>query len=99
MAHNMTYIEEVAQRIRQHVPPEAVPDGDVDELFLIYASLALAKGSQVDRRDVHNAWAAWMASREPDHDSIRPYEELSLSTKEEDDPFVTAIRAAVKETR
>jgi hypothetical protein len=66
-------------------------------LFLIYASLALAKGSEVDRRDVHNAWAAWMASRNPDHESIRPYEELSAQTKEEDDPFVAAIRGAVRE--
>jgi hypothetical protein len=58
---------------------------------LIYAVLALSKGEQVERRDVHNAWVAWMTGRDPTHDSIRPYDELALDVQEEDDPYVTAI--------
>lgn len=91
----MTYIEELAARIRALVPPSVVPEEDADRLFLIYAALGLAKGKATTRRDVHNAWAAWIAARDPSHESIRPYDELDRETQDEDDPFVRAIRLAV----
>lgn len=87
------YIERIAHRIRDRVPEHLIPEGETDSLFLIYAVLALAKGRSVTTRDVHNAWAAWMASRHPLHDAIRPFDELSDETQREDEPFVTAIRA------
>jgi hypothetical protein len=91
----LTYIETLAEEIERHIPAHLLPGGDTRALFLIYAALALAKGFEVDRRDVHNAWAAWMATASPAHESIRPYEELEPDVKREDDPFVTAIRAAL----
>jgi hypothetical protein len=94
----VTYIEDLAARIRSFVPPQLLPDDDVDSLFLIYAALGLAKGEAVTRRDVHNAWAAWMAARKPSHESIRPFDDLDQATRAEDDPFVSAIRRAVRET-
>lgn len=93
-----SYIEGLASAIRSHVPQDRVPEGDVDGLFLIYAALGLAKGKDVNRRDVHNAWAAWMASEHPSHESIKPFEELDEETKREDDPYVSAIRTAVAES-
>jgi hypothetical protein len=92
----VTYIERLATEIRSSVPDELVPEVDADRLFLIYAALALAKGEEVTRRDVHNAWAAWMAARKPSHESIRPFDELDEATKEEDDPFVVAIRRSAR---
>jgi hypothetical protein len=92
-----TYIEELARRIRSHVDADLVPEGDAEGLFLIYAVLALAKGKHVDRRDVHNGWAAWMVTRDPTHESIEPFDDLSPEKKREDDPFVSAIRAAATE--
>lgn len=92
-----TYIERIATDIRRRVPAHLVPDGEVDALFLFYAALALAKGETVDRRDVHNAWSAWMASEEPSHESIRPFDDLPAEKQLEDDPFVSAIRASVQD--
>lgn len=90
------YIEQIATEIRSAVPPEDIPEGDSHQLFLAYAVLALAKGNQVDRRDVHNAWSAWMTQQDPSHDSIRPYEDLPSDVKGEDDPYVSAIRRVAK---
>jgi len=87
------YLERLATEIRELTPPSALPDGPTDRLFLLYAVIALAKGEQTTRADVHNAWAAWMTSLEPSHDSIRPFETLSENVRSEDDPFVDAIRA------
>jgi hypothetical protein len=79
-------------RIRREIPPEALPKGDTDLLFLMYAVLALTVGRDVRAEEVHDAWSAWMTYSDPSHESIRPYTELSLETKKTDQPFVDAIR-------
>lgn len=88
----MNYVSEVAERIRREVPPEVLPDGDTDLLFLIYATLALTIGENVGPEQVHDAWAAWMTYQEPSHESIKPFDELDPETKQEDTPFADAIR-------
>lgn len=90
------YIENIALDIRHSVPQDILPDQDATFLFLLYAVLALTKGQAVDRRDVHNAWSAWMTTQNPEHESIAPYEELPASVQHEDDPFVEAIRRVAR---
>ena len=86
------YIDEVATAIRAAVPPEVLPEGDASGLFRLYAVLLLAKGEGVERADVHNAWVAWMAERDSDHEALVPFAELDTATQEEDSPYVLAIR-------
>jgi hypothetical protein len=92
----MSYLDQVAAEIRRQVPTEVLPGGEMDGLFRMYAVLALAKGESVDAADVHNAWAAWMSDRDPDHGSLRPFWELDSETRKSDEPFVTAIREVAK---
>jgi hypothetical protein len=91
-----SYIADVAAEIQAAVPPEALPSGDTDELFLIYAVLALAKGLDVEARDIHNAWAAWMSTKDPHHESIVPYDDLSPDVRREDDAYVAAVRSVAR---
>jgi hypothetical protein len=93
----MNYLDDTAQAIKALVPQDLLPDGDTETLFRIYAVLALAKGPQVDSEDVHNAWVAWMAERDPDHSSLKPFEELDADTRRSDEPYVQAIRAVAAE--
>jgi len=90
---NPNYVSEVAKAIRQEVPPSAMPDGDVDLLFLFYAVLAHTRGLATTGEDVHDAWTAWMTAVGEEHDSMVPFDELPAAVKEEDAPFVRAIRA------
>jgi hypothetical protein len=92
----MTYLDALAAEIEQRVPRDLLPDEDTGSLFRLYALLALAKGTGVNPTDVHNAWAAWMQERNPDHRSIKPFEELDLETQASDEPFVEAIRAVAE---
>ena len=94
-----TYIGSIAFRIRDRVHESTSPNQSDDELYLLYAVLMLVKGEAVTREDVHNAWAAWKAPIDPDHESIRPFAELSLSVQAEDDPYVEAIRAEAQALR
>ena len=50
----------------------------------------------VTAADVHNAWAAWMASKDGDHEALVPFHELSRATIDEDQSFVAAIRAVAQ---
>jgi hypothetical protein len=90
----MTYLDTDADLIRSCLPEGTnVPDGS-DALFVLYAVLMRAKGPDTQPSDVHDAWSAWMARVNPTHDSIRPYEELDPSVRDEDVPFLMAIRLA-----
>lgn len=95
----MTYLETVAEEIRQAVPDDALPDDDTSGLFLIYAVLLLAKGADVTREDVHNAWVAWMMSKREQNDSMLPFDALPSDTQAEDSPFVVAIRTVARRRR
>jgi len=91
------YIDAVADAIREQTPPNLVPD-DADDprsLFRLYALLALAVGEAVTTREVHDAWAVWMLQREQRHESLVPFDALDAHVQAEDEPFVSAIRAAV----
>lgn len=91
----MNYIDEWADHIRSLTPTQVVPDGATESLFRLYALLALTKGAAVTCADVHNAWAVWMTEQDPSHESIRSFDRLSTEVREEDIPFVDAIKAAV----
>jgi hypothetical protein len=95
----MTYLDEIAAEIRTRVPSELLPGEDTDSLFRLYAVLARAKGARVTADDVHDAWSAWMADRNPTHPSLRPFDQLDDVTRAADEPFVAAIRAAASDTR
>jgi hypothetical protein len=90
------YLDELAEAIRQAVPPEALPEGDTFPLFRMYAVLLLAKGEQVTRADVHNAWVAWMAGRAGDHESLVPFSDLDVEIQAEDSPYVVAIQTVAR---
>lgn len=86
------YLDEIASKIRSYLPQDRLPEGNSDELFLLYAVLARSKGKAVTCSEVHDAWAAWMASRNSDHASLVEYDQLSDDVKREDTLFVEAIR-------
>lgn len=88
----MTYLDELASEIERLVPRELIPEANTSALFRLYALLLLAKGRAVNASDVHNAWAAWMQERNPDHHALKPFDELDADTKASDEPFVRAIR-------
>ncbi len=92
----MNYLDVLADEIRSAVAADALPDEDTSSLFRTYAVLLLARGEEVTREDVHNAWVAWMLDRGESHESMVPFAMLPATTKEEDSPFVVAIRTIAR---
>jgi hypothetical protein len=95
----VTYLDEVADAIRAHLPGGTrVPSG-AEPLFLAYAVLLRAKGEDVTGSDVHDAWVAWMLPRDADHEALHPYAELPAEVRVLDEPFLRAIVAAARSMR
>lgn len=88
------YLDELAAKIRAHIPEDRLPDGDSDNLLRMYAVLLRAKGPDVTRSDIHDAWSAWMAERDTLHPSLVEYAKLPEDVREEDRVFATAVRRA-----
>lgn len=88
----MTYLREIAGAIRGEIDVDRLPTGDTDLLFDLYAVLALIRGVGTTRRDVHEAWVAWMLDEGEHHPSMVPFEDLPPEVQAEDEPFVQAIR-------
>lgn len=95
----MTYLDTLAHEIREATAPDALPDEDTSSLFRTYAVLLLAKGDEVTREDVHNAWVAWMLDKGERHESLVPFADLSAETQAEDSPFMVAVRTVARQQR
>lgn len=91
------YLDDLAAKIRTHIPDEKMPDGDIDELLRIYAVLLRAKGTTVTHSDIHDAWSAWMVKSDGQHSSLVEYEKLSEALREEDRIFATAVRLTAEQ--
>jgi hypothetical protein len=97
----MTYIDDMALRIRDATPdgdlPQDASEAELSQLFRLYALLGLVRGPAVSAANVHDAWSTWMLNRgEVDHESIVPFVALDDDAQGQDDPFVRAIRAAAR---
>jgi hypothetical protein len=91
------YLDDIAAVIRAHIPEDRMPKGDAEELLLIYAVLARAKGVSITQSDVHDAWSAWMSRRNGQHESLIEYGKLAEDVQEEDTVFAVAIRCAAEQ--
>jgi hypothetical protein len=88
----VTYLRDIAGAIRDEIEIDRLPTGDTDLLFDLYAAVALIRGGDTTRRDVHNVWVAWMLGEGEHHPSMVPFEDLPPEVQAEDEPFVHAIR-------
>lgn len=91
----MTYLDQLASRIRAALPSTASVPEDANLLFLIYAVLVRSKGKSVTASDVHDAWSAWMTTQDPDHSALVEYDLLPAEVRAEDAPFLAAIQQVV----
>lgn len=93
----MSYIDDLADKVRAEIPEALRPDRDAQALYRLYALLALVKGEHVTSENVHDAWAVWKSGRSPRHRSLVPFRELSPEVQDSDVPFVDAIRRVARE--
>jgi hypothetical protein len=92
------YLDAIAAHIKEHIPVDRMPEGRTGDLLRVYAVLLRAKGADVTLSDIHDAWAAWMAMQESEHESLVPHEDLPVDVQEQDRVFAMAVRRAATES-
>lgn len=90
----MTTTPNYVQRIR--VELDARLRGCPPALADLYTLLALQYGDHVNAVQVHNAWSVWCNNGNPTHPSLIPFPYLAPSVQALDEPYVDAIKAAVR---
>lgn len=94
------YLDHLARRVKAELDPDVLPDDQgLDDLLRIYALLIRAKGAEATAEDVHDAWAVWMAGRDPEHEALVPYEQLPADKRAQDAPFLGAVRAVARSVK
>jgi len=94
----MSYLDEIAFSVRGALPAGVEIPDDAEKLFVLYAVLVRTCGESTTARDVHDAWSAWMGTKDPSHASLVPFEDLPPEVQSEDTPFVRAIRTVAART-
>lgn len=96
----MSYIDEIAEDIWDIAGGSESSQYPEDEasLWLGYAVLCLAKGTETTSRDVHDAWSAWATVQyDGCHRSLIPFEELTHDVRGYDDLYRDAIHQVARE--
>jgi hypothetical protein len=93
------YLDDIAGIIKNFIPESNMPEGDSIELFRLYAVLLRAKGVNATSSDIHDAWSAWMASRDNTHEALVEYNDLDEDTQFQDRIFAYAVRNAAEELK
>jgi hypothetical protein len=66
--------------------------GEPPELLAHYAHLVMTTGVSTDQQDVHDAWAAYTATRQPEHEGLVPFDDLDPPAQERATRYAMAIR-------
>jgi len=93
----MNYIDQIASAVRDELNPEDRPAEHSKALYELYALLVLIHGHETSLADVHDAWSVWMGKINPEHEALVPFDTLSRSKQDEDQPFRDAIRRVAKD--
>jgi hypothetical protein len=84
----MNYIQET-----EKILDAELPDCDPN-LRRLYLLLVMTTGANTTLEDVHNAWAIWCTTNNPEHHSAIPFNRLSPHVQNLDGPYAAAIRRA-----
>lgn len=94
----MTYLDDIAKKIRQTLRPDGSPIPENQTLlYHLYALMVLSKGERCTSEDVHDAWAVWALQSRPGDPFLVPFSELPEEVQRLDDKYAAAICRTAKE--
>lgn len=84
----MNYI----QKIENLLEEELKMKGTIYEgLLETYGLLVLVVGEDCTNKDIHDAWSIWQNKTQPEHRSLKPFEELTKEVQDLDEPYRQAV--------
>ena len=84
----MNYIEKVKNLLEVELKMKGT---DYEELLDVYSLLVLTIGEDCTNEHIHDAWSIWQNKTQPEHRSLKPFNELTKEVQDLDEPYRQAV--------
>lgn len=84
----MNYIQKVQDELEKRLKMRGTP---YEGLLETYCLLVLTVGNSCTQEHIHDAWSVWQNKTQPDHHSLKPFNELTKEVQELDEPYRLAV--------
>jgi len=84
----MNYIQKVQDELEKRLKMRGTP---YEGLLETYGLLVLTVGKNCTQEHIHDAWSIWQNKTQPDHRSIKQFNELTKEVQELDEPYRLAV--------
>ncbi len=84
----MNYIQKVQYELDVELKMEGT---EYEGLLETYALLVFTVGVNCTNEHIHDAWAIWQNKTEPDHRSLKPFNELTKEVQDLDEIYRQAV--------
>lgn len=84
----MNYIQKVQEELEKRLKMKGTP---YEGLLETYGLLVLTVGENCTQEHIHDAWSIWQNKTQPDHRSLKPFNELTKEVQELDEPYRLAV--------
>jgi hypothetical protein len=89
----MNYIQKVKDLLEQELKMK----GTIYEgLLEVYALLVLTVGVDCTNEHIHDAWSIWQNKTQPNHKSLKPFDELIKEIQDLDEPYCNTVIKVAK---
>ena len=84
----MNYIQKIQKQLDIELKMSGTP---YEGLLETYALLVLIVGVNCTQENIHDAWSIWQNKIQPEHRSLKPFEELTKEVQELDEEYRLAV--------
>ena len=90
----MNYIQKIQDSLDEELKMRGTP---YEGLLETYGLLVLVVGENCTNEHIHDAWSTWQNLTQPDHRSLKPFDELTKEVQDLDEPYRRAVVNVAKQ--
>lgn len=84
----MNYIEKIKDLLEEELKMRGT---EYEGLLDTYGLLVLVVGENCTNENIHDAWSIWQTKTQPEHRSLKPFNELTKEVQDLDEPYRQAV--------
>ncbi len=84
----MNYVKKVKNLLEKELKMKGTP---YEDLLDVYGLLVLTVGFECTNENIHDAWSIWQNKAQPNHKSLKPFDELTKEVQDLDEKYCQAV--------
>ena len=89
------YIQQIYDELDKILKMRGTP---YEGLLETYGLLVMTVGVNCTNQHIHDAWSIWQNKTQPDHRSLKPFNELTKEVQDLDEPYRQAVIKVAQST-